>query len=91
VLRVLPRPDRTASGLFLPSEETRGREDTGEVLGVGSGATFGPKVGEVVCFDPYAVRLVSDEDGLDVTSSMYAKAGALAIVPVSAIRYVIEH
>jgi co-chaperonin GroES (HSP10) len=92
VLRVLPKPTRTASGLYLPSEEMLGREDTAEVLAVGSGVKLddgSPRPGEVVCFDPYKVRLVVGPDGYDVTSSMHARACTLAIVPSSAIRYVV--
>lgn len=86
VLRVLPKPDRTSSGLYLA--ETRGREDTAEVLACGLDV-HEVREGERVCFDPYAVRLVVDADGMDVTNSMHAKAGSLAIVREDAIRYAI--
>lgn len=93
VLRVLPKPSMSKGGIHLPTEEMRGREDMGEVLAVGSGVKLddgSPRSGEVVCFDPYKVRLVVGPDGLDMTNSMHAKAGTLAIVPSSAIRYVVS-
>lgn len=87
-LRVLPRENKTAAGIILV--ERSGREDRGEVLARGAGMKHAePLVGEVVGFDPYKVRLVIDADGADVTSSMHARAGSIAIVPEDALRYVI--
>lgn len=84
---VLPRPDRTASGLILA--EQRGREDMGEVLAVGP-LVKGVCEGEIVKFDPYALRLVIDDSGMDMTNSVYAKAGSLAILREESIGYVSE-
>lgn len=86
VIVVLPRPDRTKSGIILA--EQRGREDMGEVLAIGP-LVKGVREGEIVKFDPYALRLVIDDSGMDVTNSMHAKAGSLAIVREDAIRYAI--
>ena len=48
------------------------------------------KPGDVVSFDPYAVKLVLDKNGeMDMTNSAYARGGDQAIIPESAIRYVV--
>ena len=95
---VIAKPGRTASGLILPTENSRGREDMAQVVAVGPGrvlddGTLVPvdvKPGDVVSFDPYAVKLVLDKNGeMDMTNSAYARGGDQAIIPESAIRYVV--
>lgn len=88
VLRVLPRSEQTASGLYLA--EQRGREDTGEVLAVGPHVRETLRAGDVVCFDPYKVQCAIDADGPAVTNSVHAKAGSLAIMDETALRYARE-
>lgn len=96
------KPQKTASGILLP--ERMGREDMATVVRIGERVTkalasfseepwtitsVGP--GDVVRFDPYKVRLVIDEAlGYDATGSAYAKGGQHAIIPESAISFVVE-
>jgi co-chaperonin GroES (HSP10) len=105
LIRVLPHPEKSAGGLWLP-DSRNGRENMGEVLAVGTrvsrakgeaAGTFRVEyvpvlhVGEVVRFDPYKIRLVIDEaTGYDVTGSVHAKAGQQAIVHEDAIWWVAE-
>lgn len=99
LIKVLPRPEKSAGGLFLPSD-ARGREDTGEVLSCGPGrytehdalVPCGVTPGQVVRFDPYRVLVAFDADGGEgeCTSSVHAKAGQLAIVRDVDILYVVE-
>lgn len=98
LIKVLPRPEKSAGGLFLPSD-ARGREDMGEVLACGPGrytehdvlVPCGVTPGQVVRFDPYRVLVAFDESGEgEVTSSVHAKAGQLALVRDVDILYVVE-
>ena len=90
LVRVLPRDEKTAGGLYVPVESVRGREDKGEVLAVSQRLTEARggapvRIGDVVMFDAYKVKLVVGEDGYDATSSAHAKGGQQAIIPASAI------
>lgn|GEM_PF-673537 len=98
LVRVQSRPERSAGGLYLPSD-ARGRENIGEVLACGPGrysehgvlVPCGVSPGQVVRFDPYRVLLVLDEDGSrECTASVHAKAGQLAVVRDVDILYVVE-
>lgn len=90
LVRVLPRDEKTAGGLYVPVESVRGREDKAEVLAVSQRLTEARggapvRVGDVVLFDAYRVALVLGEDGLDATASAHAKGGQQAIIPANAI------
>lgn len=87
LLKVLPREERTASGILLPAARA-GREDRGVVVAVGPGRWSSKgerlpmltKPGDVVLFDPYRIRLVISAAGLCSTASAYAGTGDHAVV-----------
>lgn len=88
VLRVLARPGKSKGGIILA--ESRGREDTGIVEACGPEAK-GVTPGQVVSFDPYRVSLAIGPDGPDMTNSVHARAGMIAIVNEDALRYVFDY
>lgn len=78
----------TAAGLFLP-QNAKGRPDRAAVVAVPEG--YGLKVGDVVGFDAYRIKVVMEDGALaNAHGSPVANPGDLFVIDVEDILYVEE-